>query len=96
MNISIGLTTRIIRRPDLLEQNIDSDVVLLHPEKEEYYGLQQSSARIWELIAEPTACETIIAKLVEEFEGDPAIIEADVLAFLNHMLREDLIKLADA
>ena len=83
---------RIIRCEDLLEADVNGEIVALHIDKGQCYGMNSVASRIWQLLAEPTSPEQICARLVEEYEVDPAACRADVDALLADLQAEGLIK----
>ena len=83
---------RIIRCEELLEADVNGEIVALHIDKGQCYGMNSVASRIWQLLAEPTSPEQICARLVEEYEVDPAACRADVDALLADLQAEGLIK----
>lgn len=83
---------RIIRCDDLLEADVNGEIVALHIDKGQCYGMNNVASRIWALLAEPRTPEEICERLVEEYEVDPATCRADVEALLADLKAEGLIK----
>jgi hypothetical protein len=83
---------RIIRCEDLLEADVNGEIVALHIEKGQCYGMNNVASRIWALLAEPISPEQICATLAEEYSVDPATCRADVDALLTDLKAEGLIK----
>jgi hypothetical protein len=92
----ISVSTRLQKSLGLLTQTIDDDIVIMHPERGEYFGLHLPGTRIWELLNEPTTCAAIVDTLMGEFEGDRKTIEQDVLHLLREMAKKDLIHVVDS
>ena len=83
---------RIIRCEELLEADVNGEIVALHIDKGQCYGMNNVASRIWQLLAEPTSPEQICARLAEEYEVDPGTCRADVDALLAELEAEGLIK----
>ena len=83
---------RMIRCDDLLEADVNGEIVALHIDKGQCYGMNNVASRIWQLLAEPTSPEQICATLAEEYEVDPATCRADVHALLAELKAEGLIR----
>lgn len=83
---------RIIRCDDLLEADVNGEIVALHVDKGQCYGMNAVASRVWALLAEPTSPEQICARLTEEFDVDAATCRAEVDALLADMDSEGLIK----
>ncbi len=83
---------RIIRCDELLEADVNGEIVALHIEKGQCYGMNGVASRIWALLAEPTSPDQICAKLAEEYDVDPSTCRADVMSLLDDLRSEGLIK----
>ena len=83
---------RIIRCDDLLEADVNGEIVALHIDKGQCYGMNGVASRVWQLLAEPTSAEQICATLAAEYEVDPATCRADVDALLADLKTEGLIR----
>jgi hypothetical protein len=80
-----------------VEGNIVSDMggekVMLSIENGKYYNLGESGGAIWGLIESPVKVKEVITKLTELYEVEQKECEEQVLAFLNHLLNEGLVKI---
>jgi hypothetical protein len=83
---------RIIRCDDLLEADVNGEIVALHIDKGQCYGMNGVASRIWALLAEPTTPGEICSKLSAEYDVDTATCRADVDALLKELRSEGLIK----
>lgn len=83
------------RNPDLISTEIDGDLVLLHPDTGEYYGVKQVGNEIWGLIDSSCRVEDIVEELVKRYDAPKDTILADILTFLNDMSEEGLIIVED-
>jgi hypothetical protein len=92
---SLSASTILKRKNGLLTQSINDDIVIMHPERGEYFGLKVPGTRIWDLLDEPTSCQAIVDVLVNEFEGERSVIERDVLHLLQEMIDKDLIQIVN-
>jgi hypothetical protein len=83
---------RIIRCDDLLEADVNGEIVALHVEKGQCYGMNAVASRVWALLAEPTSPEQICTRLTEEFDVDADTCRADVAALIADLKSEGLIR----
>lgn len=86
---------RIIRCDDLLEADVNGEIVALHVEKGQCYGMNAVASRVWALLAEPTSPEQICARLSDEFDVDADTCRSDVAALLADLKSEGLIRPAE-
>ena len=49
-------------------------------------------ARIWELLQEPTALDTVLQAVLAEFEVDEATARVDLLALVDALLEQRLVE----
>jgi hypothetical protein len=83
--------TILQRKPELLFNQIDGEVVMLSIENSEYYGMDKVGSRIWELLEQPVPFRELVAKLLEEYEVSEQQCTADALAFLKKLDDKKLI-----
>jgi len=81
----------ISRNPELLAAPAGNELVMLSVDAGHYYGLDPIGRRIWEFLETPATVADICARLVAEYDVEPAQCEADVLAFLDDLLAQGLI-----
>lgn len=84
----------VAREPDHLTSRIDVDEsVILNVEAGAYYGLNEVASRIWELMVEPQPVYGILHQLQQEYAIDLETCEREVLACLQQLADEGLIRL---
>jgi hypothetical protein len=83
--------TVLQRKPDMLFNEIDGEVVMLSIENSEYYGMDKVGSRIWELLEQPIAYRELLTKLIEEYEVTEQQCNRDTLAFLKKLEDKKLI-----
>lgn len=83
--------TVLQRKPDLLYNEIDGEVVMLSIENSEYYGMDKVGSRIWDLIEKPITLKQLIDKLMEEYEVSEQQCAEDTLIFLYKLLHKKLL-----
>ncbi len=81
----------VVRSDDFITSTVDNDLVMMSLEKGVYYGLDTIGSQIWEHIAKPISIDTLCHTLTDLYEVDPTQCQADVLAFLNELLNEEMI-----
>lgn len=75
-----------------LYSEIDSEAVILDVNSGTYFGLNEVSNRIWQLLQTPTALDNLVAQIMEEYEVAPEQATADVQNLLDNMLNAGLIE----
>jgi hypothetical protein len=83
---------RQITVPDaVLHQQLEDEIVLLHLETEQYYGLDEVGSRVWQLLREHRTVDPIVAALLDEYEVDEATLRTDVERLLDELADLGLI-----
>ncbi len=95
MNTSISLNTLIHRAEGNIEAEIDGELVMMNIETGDYYGLDVSAKRIWEIVEKPCTYKNLIEQLTEEFEVTETQCKSDVEKFLAEMAENNLIVITD-
>lgn len=88
-------TAPITRTPGVLEAEVDGERVLMHPTDYTYYGLSETGAAVWSLVDGTRGVDEIAAVLTEQFDGDPAVITADVRTFVAGLEAGRLVTITD-
>jgi hypothetical protein len=83
--------TLLRRNPGHVSTTLDGETVLMTVQTGRYYGMDPVASRIWELLEKPQGFGALVETLAAEYEGDRAVIEADLVVFLRKMLEENLI-----
>jgi hypothetical protein len=78
-----------------VSSDLGGEVAILDLERGTYYGLDEVGARIWQLVQDPTVVGEVQAKVVEEYDVEPARAERDVLALLQRLVDEGLVEVQD-
>jgi hypothetical protein len=92
-NKEIGTDTLLQRKPGLLFNEIDGEVVMLSIENSEYYGMDKVGSRIWQLLEKPVHFRELVAALMDEYEVSEEQCTAETLAFLKKITDKKLVNL---
>jgi hypothetical protein len=94
--MTIDMTTCLVRDSSLTTAPVDQDLVVLSLASNQYIALDAIGRRVWELLATPQRVEALCAQLGEEFDGAPEQIAADLVTFLDELMRARMVHVADA
>lgn len=75
----------------VLLQRLDDEIVLLNMENDRYFGLQNVSARAWELITETGNTEAVFATLLGEYPVDETTLRQDLDELVNQLIDAGLV-----
>lgn len=82
--------TIVVRDSEPIFTTIDSEVVMLSPRAQAYFGLGTVGSEIWNAIEKPRRVDELCATLQQEFEVDPDTCRREVLDFLNDLVERGL------
>jgi hypothetical protein len=85
----------IVVSKDQISRDIDGETVILNMKTGVYFGLNETGARIWQLIQQPIKIQEVIDRLADEYDVEPERCGKDIVATLNQMVINDLIKVND-
>jgi len=73
------------RNPDVLQQNLDGDVLLMLPQGSQVLHLNDSASALWRALDVPRTLDEVVAMLAEAYEADPDVVRADLLTLLPEL-----------
>jgi hypothetical protein len=92
---TIGLHSKVKQADDLVSCDLDGETALMSISKGNYYGMEPIGSRVWALMETTRSVSEICTMLLAEFEVEQEQCEREVLAFLNELAQENLIKVLD-
>jgi len=95
MDTSLAVHSVIAVSGEQISCPLGDEAAILSLRDSVYYGVDPVGARVWNLLQQPKSVGQLRDSLVEEYEVDSARCERDLLAFLEHMLKEGLIEVKD-
>lgn len=82
---------RIRQNPETPTRQLDDFMHVLNPTDGTLHVFNGVGARIWDLLAEPTTAEAVVAALGDEYEVDEAQLRTDVTAFIAELHEKGLV-----
>lgn len=73
----------------------DGNTALLNVDTGRYLTFDASATAIWQRTENPITFDDLIASLMEEFDVDKAVLEADVRAALETLAEKQVIEITD-
>ena len=89
MNANVSLE----RNPNVVFTQLDpSSSVLLNVETKEYFSLNGTGGRVWNLLEDRLDPESVVERMAQEYAGDRERIALCTLEFLTDLQEEGLIR----
>jgi predicted nucleotidyltransferase len=83
---------RVRLNPEVLAQRVENDLVLVHLDTNQIYKLNDSAARLWELLEADFDLDQAKQQLAQEFEVSMERLEQDIAAVLKSLAENDFIR----
>jgi hypothetical protein len=90
--MTLTAETILSRSDTALSTEVDGETVLIGIETGRYYGFDAIGTAIWNRIEQPCRLDALCAGLIEDFDGDPAVIEQETRAFIDLLVARDLVR----
>jgi hypothetical protein len=81
----------VTRIEGLMSAAVDDELVVLSLRSDSYLAIDRIGRRIWELLESPRRFDDLVVVLAAEFRADPAVVAADVSAFLDELEAEGMV-----
>ena len=85
------LSLQLLPSEQALESRVGEETVILHLERDIYYGLDQLGTRIWQLLKDGMAPAAISDIVVREYGATRESIEADMRRFLSDLYAHGIV-----
>ena len=92
----LNLQSKISHAEEVFWQDVVGDIVILDMEQGQYFGAEDTGARIWKLIEQPITVAHLCDQLLALYEIDRKTCETEVLAYLEQLLAAKLIVISSA
>lgn len=91
-NSSRAAARYIVNSPDVVNETIDGEVIMINLKSGHYYSTDRVGADIWAQAEKLASTAEIVQTLLLRYEGNSADIEHAVGEFVDSLLRENLIR----
>ena len=83
---------RVVRCEELLEADVNGEIVALHVERGQCYGLNGVASEVWRMLAEPTSIAEMCETLCADYNVDQDTCRSQVQELLTSLREEGLVK----
>ncbi len=91
MGISLG--SRVGIPETVLFRQLEDESVLLHLNKEMYYGLDDVGTRMWTVLAESESIREAFDVLAAEYDIEPDALEKDLIGLIENLINKGLLEI---
>jgi Coenzyme PQQ synthesis protein D (PqqD) len=80
----------------VLVRFVDREAVLLNLETEEYFGLDETGTRMWQLLTAAPNIDTAYRELLEEFDVESELLRSNLMELLGRLVESGLLRVLSA
>lgn len=91
----LNLESVPFQAPEVVGRTVKDEAILVMPEKGKVKVLNQSGARIWEMVDGRRSIRQIAAQICQEYEVEATEAEMDALAFIRDLVERGVLKIAN-
>lgn len=91
--MGISFSTRVSVPDNVLFRQLEDESVILHLNKEVYYGLDDVGTRMWMVLAESETIQAAFKILAAEYDIDPEALENDLTALVEKLVDKGLLEI---
>jgi len=84
-------TSILEKAADILFRIVDNEAIIVHIDTNEVLVLNEVGARVVEIMEKPTSVGDLLAQLIEEFDVEMEVLEADIFKHLEELLTEKVL-----
>ncbi len=92
MERELTLNSTVSIASDVVSCDLVEEAALLNLKDGVYYGLNPVGARIWNLIQKPITVGEILDVILEEYDVEREVAQADLMELLEQLLEKELVK----
>jgi len=82
--------------PHVLVRFLDEESVLLNLETEQYFGLDKTGTRMWQLATASPSIDAAYQELLAEFDAEPDLLRSDLTELLGWLVDHGLLQVLPA
>ena len=80
----------------VLVRLLDQESVLLNLETEQYFGLDETGTRMWQLVTTSPNIDAAYEALLEEYDVQPEMLRQNLTELLGHLVEHGLLQVLPA
>ena len=92
----VSFTDRAATPAHVLVRILDRESVLLNLETEQYFGLDETGTRMWQLVTGSPNIESAYQELLSEFDVEPELLHSHLTELLTRLVESGLLQVFPA
>jgi len=92
----VSFADRAAMPAHVLVRFLDRECVLLNLETEQYFGLDETGTRMWQLVTASPSIDVAFHELLTEFDVEPELLRSDLMELLGRLMESELLQVCPA
>ena len=88
----VAFTDRAAAPKHVLVRFLDRESVLLNLETEQYFGLDETGTRMWQLVTTSPNIDAAYQELLAEYDVQPEVLRENLTELLGHLVEHGLLR----
>ncbi len=95
-SLTLSMTSVVAAKEAVISTDLGGEVVILNMAKGIYFGLDAVGALIWSYLQKPTRLSEVRDAILQEYEVDAAVCEADLFNLIQNLHSQALVEVDEA
>jgi Coenzyme PQQ synthesis protein D (PqqD) len=92
----VSFANRVVTPAHVLVRILDRESVLLNLDTEQYFGLDETGTRMWQLVTASPNIEAAYQELIAEFDVEPELLRSHLMELLTRLVESGLLQVTPA
>ena len=92
----VSFADRVATPAHVLVRVLDRESVLLNLETEQYFGLDETGTRMWQLLVGSPSIDSAYRELLVEFDVEPELLRSNLMELLSRLVDSGLLQVFPA
>jgi len=92
----VSFADRAATPANVLVRVLDRESVLLNLETEQYFGLDETGTRMWQLLTGSPSIDAAFQELLAEFDVEPELLRSNLMELLSRLVDSGLLQVLPA
>jgi hypothetical protein len=88
---SLELSIRVVKSTNLLYQPLGEEAVILNLDNEQYFGLDETGVRLWQLLDQYHEPNAIFTHILAEYDVEEEDLRRDLATFIDELVAAGLV-----
>ena len=94
--LTLSFTEQATAPAHVLVRFLDRESVLLNLETEQYFGLDETGTRMWQLVTDSPNIDAAYEELLAEFDVKPELLRSNLTELLGQLVENGLLQVLPA